>query len=158
MWVPICATSPVVLVLETGSPANSAGHEDYDLVSVFLSSKSQRRFGFPNQISRCTPQWDKVEFTRLARSLSPFLQDPTCLGPSMKVSYKQICILFHLLYSESDSVFRLTPVCLAVSLVVYSLFSCSHCILIQDKTRNVNASTRALRWSTTLDGRRPIKN
>ena len=44
--------------------------------------------------------------------VSLFLQDPTCLGPSMKVSY----ILLHHLYSTSDSVFRPVPVCFVVSL------------------------------------------
>ena len=40
--------------------------------------------------------------------VSLFQQDPICLGPSMKISYKQICILSHHLFSESDPVFRLT--------------------------------------------------
>ena len=86
---------------------------------MFLSSKSQRRFGFANQTSRCTFQWDKSRIHE-ARSfsgpnVSRFLQDPICLGPKMKVSDKQTCILSHLLSSESDSVFSLTPVCLVVS-------------------------------------------
>ena len=46
-----------------------AVHENCDLVSMFLSSKSQRRIGFPNQIPRCTFPWDKYEFTKLAHSL-----------------------------------------------------------------------------------------
>ena len=49
--------------------ASVAVHEDSDLVSMILSSKSQRRFGFHNEISRCAFQWDKVEFTK-ARSFS----------------------------------------------------------------------------------------
>ena len=36
-----------------------AVHEDCDLVSMFLSSKSQRRFGFHHQKSSCTFQWAK---------------------------------------------------------------------------------------------------
>ena len=82
---------------------------------MFLSSISQRCFGLSHQISRCTFQRDKVEFTRLAHLLakfSLFQQDPICLGLSMKVSCKQICIVLPHLSSESDSVFRLTPVCL----------------------------------------------
>ena len=47
-----------------------AVHGDCDLVNMFLSSKSQRCFGLSHQISRCTFQRDKVEFTRLAHSLS----------------------------------------------------------------------------------------
>ena len=102
-----------------------AVHEDCDLVNMFLSSISQRCFGLSHQISRCTFHRDKVEFTRLTHSLgqnvSLFQQDLICLEPSMKVSYKQICIVLLHLSSESDSVFRLTPVCLVVSLVVCSL-------------------------------------
>ena len=63
--------------------------------------------------------------------VSLFQQDPVCLGPSIKVSYKQICIVLLHLSSESDSVFRLTPVCPVVSLVECSLLQCSCCILIQ---------------------------
>ena len=46
-----------------------AVHEDCDLVNMFLSSKSHRRFGFPNQIPRCTFQRNEVKFMRLAHSL-----------------------------------------------------------------------------------------
>ena len=109
----------------------TAVHEEYDLVNMFLSSKSLRRFGLSHQTSRCTFQWDKVEFTKLAHSLGQMLRCfskiQSVLGKVMKVLNKQICILLHPLYSESDSVFRLTPICLAVSLVVTSLFSCSNC-------------------------------
>ena len=42
-------------------------------------------------------------------------QDPICLWPNVKVRYKKICILFRHLHSESDSVFRLAPLCLVVS-------------------------------------------
>ena len=55
-------------------------HDDTDLVNMFLSSISQRCFGLSHQISRCTFQRDKVDFTGLARSLgqnvSLFQQDP----------------------------------------------------------------------------------
>ena len=51
-------------------------------------------------------------------SVSLFQQDPMCLGPSMKVSYKQMCILLRRFYSESDFVFRLVPVCLVVCLLL----------------------------------------
>ena len=98
--------------------------------SLFLSSKSQRCFGLSHQISR----WDKVRI-REAHSFSGpnvlvIQQDPICLGPSMKVSSKQICILLRHHHSESDSVFRPAPVCLVVSLVVCSLLHCSYCILV----------------------------
>ena len=119
-----------------------AVHEDYDLVNMFLSSESQRCFGLSHEIPRCMFQRDKVEFTRFNHSpgqnVSLFQQDPICLGPSMKVSCKQICILLLHLSSESESVFRLTPVCLAVSLVVCSQLQCSYCILISDDERSVS--------------------
>ena len=102
-----------------------AVHEDCDLVHMFLSSISQRCFGFPNQISCCTFQRGKVEFTRLAHSLGQrfrlFQPNPICLVPGQKVSHKQICIVLLHLFSESDSVFRLTPTCLVVSLVGFSV-------------------------------------
>ena len=105
-----------------------AVHEDCDLVNMFLSSKFQRCIEHSHQIPCCTFQKDKIEFTRLHVSL--FLQDPICLGLGMKVSYKQICIVLLHLSSKSDSFCRLTPTCLVVSLVVYSLFWCSCCIPI----------------------------
>ena len=46
-----------------------AVHEDCNLVNMFLSSISQRCFGLSHQISRCTFQRDKVDFTKLAHSL-----------------------------------------------------------------------------------------
>ena len=66
-------------------------------------------------------------------NVSLFLQDPICLGPRMKASCKQICIVLHHLSSESDSVFILTPVCLLVSLVVSSLSWFSPSRLIEDE-------------------------
>ena len=59
-----------------------------------------------------------------------FQQNPTCLGPSINVSNKQICTLLRQSRSESDSVFRLLPVCLVVSAIVYSLSRFWCCILI----------------------------
>ena len=50
-------------------------------------------------------------------AVSLFQQNPTCLGPSVKVSNKQICTLLSQSYSESDSVFRVTQVCLVVSVM-----------------------------------------
>ena len=54
-------------------------------------------------------------------NVSLFQPDLICLGPSMKVTCKQICIVLHLLSSESDFFCRPTPTRLVVSLVVYSL-------------------------------------
>ena len=107
-----------------------AGHEDCDFVSVILSSKSLCNFWFPNQESRCTFQLNKVECTLFTHFSGPnasrLLQSLICLGPNMKVTRTQICIVLHLLSSKSTSFYRLTPTCL----VVYSLSWCSHCIQI----------------------------
>ena len=51
-----------------------AVHQDCDRVNMFLSSKSQRCFGLSHQISRCTFQRDKVEFTRFTQSLDQVLR------------------------------------------------------------------------------------
>ena len=104
-------------------PVPSCSSSKLCRLNMFLSSKSQRRFGLSHQISRCTFQRDKVEFVRLAHSLGQMFRcfSKICRGPSMKVSYKQICILLRHLFSESDSFFRLAPVCLVVCLVVCTL-------------------------------------
>ena len=108
-----------------------AVHEDCDHVKVFLSSKSQCKFWFPNQMSRCTFQRRIVDFTdSLGQMLCAFCKILICLGPNMTVSYTQICIVLHLLPSEANSFFRLTPTCLVVSLVVDSVSWCSRCIHI----------------------------
>ena len=104
------------------SCSSSRLHEHCDLVNMFLSSISQRCFGLSHQISRCRFQRDKVEFTRLTHSLGQmfrcYSKIQSVLG--QVVSCKQLCILLFHLSSESDSVFRLTPVCLVVSLVVFT--------------------------------------
>ena len=124
---------PCRTFLETGSPAKSLSTKTVILSACSCLRNRSAALGFTtrNRAVRFNGQSRNHEARSFSGpNVSPFLQDPICLGPSLKVSYKQICILLHLLYSESDSVFRPTPVCLAVSLVVYSLFSCSHCILI----------------------------
>ena len=98
------------------------------------------------QISQCGPQsvppnlvlHSSVGQIRIHKVLSfawPAVsllqQNPTCLGPSMNVSNKQICTLLRQSHSESDPVFRLTPFCLVVSVMVYSLSRFWCCILIQ---------------------------
>ena len=69
MRLPISATNPVELFLETGSPAKSLSTKTVILSTCFYLRDLKRRFGLSLQISRCTFQWDKVEFTRLAHSL-----------------------------------------------------------------------------------------
>ena len=49
---------------------------------------------------------------------------------------------------------RQTVACVVCCLSVISW--CGSCA--KSRSRNVNASTRAHNWSTTLDGRRPINN
>ena len=48
-------------------------HEGVDFVNVFLSSKSQCSFRFPNQVSRYTLQRTKIECTRFTHSLGQIL-------------------------------------------------------------------------------------
>ena len=107
-----------------------AVHEDCDLrqhVSVF--DISALLWAFPPDIALhvSTGQSRIYEAHSLSGpNVSLFQQDPICLGPSMKVSYKQICnVLLHL-SSESDSVFRLAQVCLVVS-----LSWCAHCFSVR---------------------------
>ena len=64
-----------------------AVHEDCDFVNVFVSSKSYCSFESQSLIS---------------------------LGPDMKVSFTQICIVWHPRSSELDSFFCLTPTCVVV--------------------------------------------
>ena len=97
---------------ETGSPAKSLSTKTVILSTGCCLRSLSAALGFPSRY-------------RAARfngpNVSLFQQDSSCLGPGMKVSYKQICIVLLDLSSESDSVFRLTPACPVVSLVVYSL-------------------------------------
>ena len=41
-----------------------AVYDNCSFVHVFLSWESQFNSGLPNQVSRCTSQWNEVEFTR----------------------------------------------------------------------------------------------
>ena len=111
-----------------------AVHEDCDLVNMFsIIDISALLWAFPPNIALhvSTGQSRIHEAHSFSGpSVSLFEQDPIYLGPGMKVSCKQICIVLLHLLSESDSVFRLSPVCLVVSLVVCSLLRCSYCILI----------------------------
>ena len=101
-----------------------AVHEGCDFVRMFLSSKSQRCFGLSHQIPCRTFQRDKKRIHEARSfsgpSVSVFPQDLICLGPDTKVSCTQIGIALLHLSSEPDFIFRLTPVCLVVSLVAWS--------------------------------------
>ena len=99
-----------------------AVHEDCDFVHIFLSSKSQRCFGLSHQIPVAARFNGIISNSRGSFMAKCFgvSQDPICLGPDTKVSYKQICIVLLLLSLESDSVFLLMPVRLVISLVACS--------------------------------------
>ena len=108
-------------------------HKDFGLVNVFVFEIVLQR-------------WDSRPDTGLHASVeqsqilsvhsfsgpnaSRFLQGLFFLGPHKKASCTRICIVVLHLSSESDSVFRLTLTCLAVALVMCSLFWCSRCIQI----------------------------
>ena len=110
-----------------------AVHEECDFVNVFLSSESYCSSGLPDKIPCCTLQW-KYSNSRGPLASEPnvlrFPQGQICLWPNRKASCTKICTVLHVLSSELDSFFRLTPTCLVVSLVVYPLSWCSRCIQI----------------------------
>ena len=117
-----------------GRPGKVAGHEDCDLVNLFLSSKiSVLLWAFPPATAlHVSVKQNRIHEARSfsGPNVSLFQHDPIHLGPSMRVSCKQICIVLLHLSSESDFVFRLTQVCPVISVVVCSLLWCSYCILI----------------------------
>ena len=110
-----------MLFLETGSGSEIAVHEDTDRVNMFLSSKSQCRSGFPNQISRCAfhrnkksnargsrfcsarcfavsarsnPSWVKYEKSQAHGSVSCcfiFLQNPSCVQHQFSLLFLSWC-------------------------------------------------------------------
>ena len=119
--------SPVAPFFETGSPAKVLSTKTASLSTCFWppwasspdialhvstgQSRIREAHSFSGPNVRC---FSKIQY----------------VGPSMKVSCKQICILLLHLSAEADSVFRLTQVCLAVSLVVCSVLQCSYYIPI----------------------------
>ena len=104
-----------MLFLETGSPAKSLSTKTVILSRCFSLRNLSAASGRSHQIPRCTFQRDILEVRSFSGPhVSLFQPVPICLGPSTKVSYKHICILLRQSSSESDSVFRLTPVCPAV--------------------------------------------
>ena len=124
VWLPIWATNPVVLFLETGSTAKSLSTKT-GILWACSCLRNRSATGFPNPISRCTIQWNKVEFTRLAHSLDHmfrgFCKIQSVLGQAWKVSYKQM-------YLVASSVFRIglrlpsnTSLSCSFSLVVFLL-------------------------------------
>ena len=81
-----------------------AVHKDCDVVNMFLSSTSQRRVGLPHQISRCTFQRDRVEFTRLAHSLGQVFR---CFSRTQPVLAKYASFIQANLYLVASSLFRI---------------------------------------------------
>ena len=97
----------------------------FDLCVILSTCSSLRNrnaaMGFSTRY-RAAPFSEKSRIHEVASfsgtHASRFLQGLICLGPKMKVSCTQICVVLHLLSSESDSFFRLTSTCLVVSFVV----------------------------------------
>ena len=122
---PICATIPVVLFLETGSPAKSLSRKTVILSTCSCLRNRIAAFGFPNKIPYCTLQWNKVEFSWFSSSGPNVLLFPPsliCLGPKLESLNSKICIVLHLLSSELDSFFRPHP------LALQFLSWCTHCL------------------------------
>ena len=126
VWFPIRPNSVVFFFFfETGSPANSLS-----MKNVIFSTCS----GHPNRIAALSfpTRYRASRFSGNTRIL--VVHSPSgrqiCCWPNRKASCTKICIVLHVLSSELDSFFRLTPTCLVVSLVVYPLSWCSRCIQI----------------------------
>ena len=121
-----------MLFLQTGSPAKSLSTKTVILSTCFCLRNPSAALGFPTRYRAA--RFSGIKSNSRGGSLSSFswpnasqfLQGLICLGPKMKVSYKPICIVLLLLSLESDSVFLLTPVCLAVS-----LSWCAHCFNVR---------------------------
>ena len=110
---------------ETGSPAKSLLTKTVILSTCFCLRNLSAALGFPTRYRAArfngTTSNSRGSLILWAKCFAVSATSRICLGPSMKVSYKQICILLRHFYSDSDSVFLLTPVCPVVSLVVCSL-------------------------------------
>ena len=84
-----------------------AVHEDCDLVNTFLSALL---WAFPPDTAlHVSTGYRRIHEARSFSGLDVSAKS-NCRGPSTKFSHKQICIVLLHLSSESDSVFRLTPV------------------------------------------------
>ena len=107
-----------------------AVHEDCDHVNIFsVFDLSALLWAFLPDIARHTLTGQsriREAHSFSGPNVSLFQQDPLWLGPSMKVSCKHTYVVLLHLFSESDSVFRLTPVCLVVS-----LSWCAHCFRVR---------------------------
>ena len=107
-----------MLFLETGSPVKSLSSKTLTLSTCFCLRNLFAALDFPpDNALHVSMGQSRIHQARsfCGPNVSLFQQNPICLGPDMKVSCKQICILLHPLYSKSDSIFRLTPVCPVVS-------------------------------------------
>ena len=101
-----------MLFLETGSPAKSLSTKNVILSTCFCLRYLSAALGFPTRYraARFNGTKSNSRGSHILWAKWLFQQDPIYHGPSMKVSCKQICIVVLHLSSESDSVFRLTPV------------------------------------------------
>ena len=97
--------------LETGSPAKSLSTKTVILSTCFCLRNLSADLGFPTRYR--TARFNGTKSSSRG-SLILWAKCFAASARSLKVSYKQICILLRHFYSESDSVFRLEPVCLVV--------------------------------------------
>ena len=114
-----------MLFLETWSPARSLSTKTVILSTCFCLRYLSAALGFPTKYRAARFNGAKSNsrgsLILWAKGFAFFSQIQFCLVPGQKVSHKQICIVLLHLFSESDSVFRLTPTCLVVSLVGFSV-------------------------------------
>ena len=88
------------LFLETGSPAKSLSTKTMILSTCFCLRNLSAALGLPPDIAlHVSTGRSRIPEARSfsGPNVSLFQQDPICLGPGVKISYKQICIvLLHL--------------------------------------------------------------
>ena len=112
----------VFFFFETCSPATSLS-----MKNVIFSTCSGHRnriaaLGFPTRYRACsTLQW---KYTRILAVHSPSGRQ-ICFWPNRKASCTKICVVLHVLSSELDTFFRLTPTCLVVNILWISKSSSS---------------------------------
>ena len=124
-------TNPVVLFLETGSPAKSLSTKTVIWSMCSCLRNGITAFWFLDKIPRCTPQRNNVEFLWFAHFSGPNVllcpQGLICRGPKTTASYKQICIVLHVPSPELDSVYH--------QLVLQFLSWCANCLCVRVANR-----------------------
>ena len=105
-----------------------------------------QKYRTSHRIAYCTLHWDNFEFTRLAHLLDSWQNVSAKSNLSWAKYERSRQTDLHLVassYSESNSVFRLTPVRLVVSVLVYSLSRFWCCVLLQCSQFNITRLSKS---------------